>query len=308
MSENVNTLSAWARVPGRLRWFPLAVLLVVLCFSKALFNLARFALSDTLYSHILLIPFISAYLAWLQKDRLSSLSAQPPAGLARVQLAVGVLAVGVLALAAFWGLPEIGWTLGQADGLMLTTLAFVCVVIGVCGLFLSREALTVLAFPIGFLLFMVPFPAAVRDGMEYFLQHASAWATSVMFSIAGSPVLMDGLIIKLPENTLKVAPECSGIHSTWVLFMTSLLAGHMMLRSPWKRFWLALLVVPLAIARNGFRIFTLSELCIHIGPQMIDSPIHHKGGPIFFALSLIPFFILLYLMVKSERRAPHSRT
>jgi hypothetical protein len=27
---------------------------------------------------------------------------------------------------------------------------------------------------------------------------------------------------------------------------------------------------------------------------MIDSPIHHKGGPLFFALSLIPLYLLLW--------------
>jgi hypothetical protein len=34
---------------------------------------------------------------------------------------------------------------------------------------------------------------------------------------------------------------------------------------------------------------------------MIDSPIHHQGGPLFFALSLIPFFLLLLFLRKSER-------
>lgn len=284
-----------------MRWFPLVLLVVVLCFGKALFNLARFALGDTLYSHILLIPFISGYLAWQEKGRITP-SSQPATRVVRVWLGVGVAA-----LVAYWSLRASGWTLAPADSLALTTLSFVSFVIAVCGFFLGRAALSALAFPLGFLLFMVPFPQVVRDGMEAWLQHSSAWATSVMFSIAGSPVLAEGLIFKLPQNTLEVAPECSGIHSTWVLFMTSVLAGHMMLKSPWKRLGLALFVVPLAIARNGFRIFTLAELCIHIGPHMIDTPIHHKGGPIFFAISLIPFFALLYLLVKSEHRAPGQR-
>jgi hypothetical protein len=33
---------------------------------------------------------------------------------------------------------------------------------------------------------------------------------------------------------------------------------------------------------------------------MINSPIHRKGGPIFFVLSLIPFFALLLLLRKTE--------
>jgi exosortase/archaeosortase family protein len=85
-----------------------------------------------------------------------------------------------------------------------------------------------------------------------------------------------------------------------VLLMTSLLAGNMFLKSNGSRLVLALFVVPLAIMRNGFRIFVIGELCVHVGPQMIDSPIHHHGGPIFFALSLVPFFALLLYLRKKE--------
>ncbi len=65
---------------------------------------------------------------------------------------------------------------------------------------------------------------------------------------------------------------------------------------------MTLAVIPLAVLRNGFRVFTIGELCVHIGPQMIDSPIHHQGGPLFFILSLVPFLLLLYLLIRSERR------
>jgi hypothetical protein len=36
---------------------------------------------------------------------------------------------------------------------------------------------------------------------------------------------------------------------------------------------------------------------------MINSPIHRRGGPIFFALSLIPFFLLLVFLRKRESHA-----
>jgi exosortase/archaeosortase family protein len=109
------------------------------------------------------------------------------------------------------------------------------------------------------------------------------------------------MVFRLPGMSLRVAPECSGIHSTLVLFITSLLAGQVILRQPWRRAVLCLAVLPLALLRNGFRVFVLGQLCIHFGPQMIDSPIHHHGGPLFFVLSLAPFFLLLYFFRKTER-------
>jgi len=125
-----------------------------------------------------------------------------------------------------------------------------------------------------------------------------------MFQLSGMTVFRDGVNFQLPGMTLEVAPECSGIHSTFVLFITSLLAGQMFLRQPWRRAALCLAVIPLALARNGLRIFTIGELCVHIGPQMIDSPVHHHGGPLFFAASLVPFFALLCFLKKNGTIEP----
>jgi exosortase/archaeosortase family protein len=106
-----------------------------------------------------------------------------------------------------------------------------------------------------------------------------------------------------------VAPECSGIRSTLVLFITSLVAGQLFLRSRWKRALFALAVIPLGIFRNAFRIVTIGELCIHVDPGFIDSPIHHRGGPIFFVISMVPFILLLYYLRKAEiheQKAKHG--
>ena len=56
-------------------------------------------------------------------------------------------------------------------------------------------------------------------------------------------------------------------------------------------FALVAFVIPLAILRNGFRILVIGLLCVNVGPQMIHSLIHRRGGPLFFMLSLIPFFL-----------------
>ena len=108
-------------------------------------------------------------------------------------------------------------------------------------------------------------------------------------------------MFQLTGIAIEVARERSGIHSSRVLFITSLLAGHLLLHSVWKKAVFALAVVPLGIVRNGFRIFTIGMLCVHVDPAMINSPIHTRGGPVFFLLSLVPFFILLFLLRRSER-------
>jgi exosortase/archaeosortase family protein len=78
-------------------------------------------------------------------------------------------------------------------------------------------------------------------------------------------------------------------------------AGQMFLKSGWRRWVFTLAVIPLALLRNGFRVLTLGVLCERIGPHMINHWIHHRGGPIFFALSLIPFFVLLIVLARIRR-------
>jgi exosortase C (VPDSG-CTERM-specific) len=150
---------------------------------------------------------------------------------------------------------------------------------------------------------MVPFPTVVHNWLESFLQRGSAMTAYALFEISGTPVFYNNLDLQLPGFALQVAPVCSGIHSSLVLFLTSLIAGHLFLRSPWNRGILALAVLPLGLLRNGFRIFVIGQLCVHVGPEMIHSVLHRDSGPVFFVLSMVPFFLVLILLRRSEQKS-----
>jgi exosortase len=154
---------------------------------------------------------------------------------------------------------------------------------------------------LGFLFFSAPFPRFMVEAIESFLQYTSALCAHLFFSLSGMSFIRDGLVFQLPGIQLEVAPECSGIHSTLVLFISSLVAGQLFLRSFTGRTLLAIAVIPLGILRNAFRIWVIGELCVHISPDMIDSPIHRRGGPFFFALSLIPLALFLIWLRKRSK-------
>jgi hypothetical protein len=52
---------------------------------------------------------------------------------------------------------------------------------------------------------------------------------------------------------------------------------------------------------------TIGWLCTEYGPEMIHSPIHHRGGPVFFAISLIPLFLLLFVFRRMNRPVPDAQ-
>jgi exosortase C (VPDSG-CTERM-specific) len=277
-----------------LRNFGFALAAVILAFAKPLFDLVQFALSSDTFSHVLLVPFISAYLASLRRKS-AVLNPAPASSGMFVALSVGVVLL-------------VTWLIVSSPDLRLclSTLAFVCFVFAAAFRFLGTAAAREFAFPLGFLFLMAPLPTVIMDPLELFFQHASAWAAAVMMKVSGLPALREGLFFLLPGLRIEVAQECSGIRSTLVLFITSLIAGHLLLRNPLHRAILAASIVPIAILRNGFRIFSLAWLSVEVNPDIIDSPLHHQGGPIYFALALIPLVLLLLVLRRLEKKPRHA--
>lgn len=269
------------------------LVLLTLLFVQPLSRLMVYAASSDLNSHILLVPFISGYLLYLRRET------RPAASGTSMMGTVAMCGVGMAALAA-----GIAWrgSLSINDDLSLMALAFVSFVAAGGFLFFGSKWMRAAAFPLVFLIFMVPLPAAVVNWLEVQSMRASAEAAGLFFNLSGTPNVRNGTVFELPGIVIQVAQECSGIHSSWVLFIASLLTSHLFLKTRWRMLVLVAFVIPLGILRNGFRVMVIGLLCVHIGPYMIDSPIHHRGGPIFFALSLIPLFLLLWWLRRRDRR------
>lgn len=288
--------SSRAGTRGGIKAFVIFGIIVAICFGRPLLNLVMFAAKSELYSYILLIPFVSAYLIKIKRAQLDSDAPR------EAQWALVPLIAGVVVLAGYRVAAGRGWSPARADYLAAMTLSFLLFLLSGGFFFLGAKYLRSLSFPVAFAFFSVPFPDSVRLWIETVLQHGSASIATIMLRLSGMPVFQDDTKLWLPGFHLEVAPECSGIHSSLILFITSLVAGYLFFRSNWRRLALALAVIPLAYLRNGFRIFTIAQLCVRVSPDMIDSPIHHHGGPIFFALSMVPFMLFLVWLRKREMR------
>lgn len=214
-----------AKPSAPLRKFFLATTVLVLCFGKPLFGLLGLSIKDDLYSYIPLIPLISFYLVWSRRKKLPRVSepARKPAAL--------FFAGGLVTIVVYW-LAVRSASLANEDYLALTIFVFLLFFTGVCCRFLGKEMLRAIAFPIGLLVFMIPFPVFVRHGIETFLQHGSAAVAAGLFKLSDMPVYQDGLMFRLPGFNLEVAPECSGIHSSLVLFIMSLLPSFSIIWEP----------------------------------------------------------------------------
>src|SRR5436190_926145 len=158
--------------------------LLVGAFAVPLWQLARYAASSSLQSHILLIPFVAAYLVW-SGPKGTIVEARASTRLAVLAGFLGALVMGAyLASLRFAGASSLSLTLSTA-GFLIFLLA---VALGTLG----WPALRPHRFAILFLLFAIPLPEQVTDFLSRALQHASAEAADLTFRLTGMPLLRQG--------------------------------------------------------------------------------------------------------------------
>jgi exosortase C (VPDSG-CTERM-specific) len=283
------------------RWGGATAALVVLCllYIPMLRAWYRVSMTSDLHSHVILIPLVVIYLLVTGRKDLDWKS--PPSWL--IGLSVMGLAAAVLGWETFTKLHG-----SETDMVALRALSFVGFVWGIGFLFCGTRWMRSAGFAMAFLLFMIPMPDFIVEQLERFLMMASAVLAEILFSIGGVPIFRNGQVLELPGMVLEVAEECSGIRSSWVLLITSLLAAHLLLPTLPRRIALVAAVLPLSILRNAVRIYVIGWLCVHYGPEMIHSWIHHKGGPVFFAASLVPLFLLAWWLRKKDVQIPRRES
>lgn len=186
----------------------------------------------------------------------------------------------------------------------LSVLALAIALIWVSGFYAAygRTSLRAAAFPLGFLLFMIPIPTVFLNWSIYYLQWGTTAIAHSIFQLLGIPVLQRGFVLTMPGLSIEVAQECSGIRSSMALLITCLLAGFLFLRSATKRTVLILLVLPLSILKNAVRVVTLSLLSIYVNPAFMHGDLHRDGGILFYLLALVILFPVFRWFENIERR------
>jgi exosortase len=169
-------------------------------------------------------------------------------------------------------------------------------------LFYGVKAFKIAAFPLLFLLFMVPIPGKALETIIYLLTCGSAEAAYGFFKLSGVPILREGFTFHLPGLSIEVAEQCSGINSSVALFVSSIVAAQLFLRTGWKKVVFALSIIPITILKNGMRIVTLSLLGIYIDQRILYGELHKSGGIPFFVVALAMLAPILWYLRKTEKK------
>jgi exosortase len=225
------------------------------------------------YSYGFMVPLFSAYVAW---DAREELARRP---LAPARSGLGLMAVGLALLVV--GL--------RAGSLTVQTLSLPITVAGALLLTLGPARTHALAFPLAFLVFMVPLPEGVLPALSLPLQHAAAVAGEWMLWLVGVPVVREGLYVTVPSVRLHITEACNGLRFLLAMVVIgTAFAGTT--QTGWRRRSVVLLAaVATALVANWLRVAGTGMMAQLYGHEAAAGFYHVAWGKAIYAAMLVPF-------------------
>ena len=225
---------------------------------------------DPNYSHGFLVPLISGYFLWMKRERLLEMT--PRRSLFGLLVALGGLAMFL-----------VGSVAGESFTIRMSMLVVLSgALLFACGWSIFRE----LAFPLGFLVFMVPLPYILYDSVAFPLRMMITNYSVEIIKFLGIAVMREGNIIHLTNTSLEVADACSGIRSIISLLALATAMAYMFFKPMWKRIVLVALAIPMAIFANGVRVVGTGVLASRFGPEVAQGFFHEFAGLAVFFLAM----------------------
>jgi exosortase A len=227
------------------------------------------------YNHILLIPAIIVWLVWVRLGELAKLRAE--AWWPGLLLLLGALFV---------------WVLGSfAELAIIRQAAAVAMLIAATLALLGPRIGAGLAFPLGYMLLLVPFGEELVPP----LQMITAGITVALVHVSGIPATIDGVFIDTPVGLFEVAEACSGISFLVAMFAFGLLTAHVCFVSWWRRIGFMAMALAMPVLANGVRAWGTVFGAQYIGVERAAGIDHIIYGWVFFA------FVLAMVLTMSWR-------
>jgi exosortase len=260
--------------------------LVVFLYAPVLRGLVTQWARDPDYSYGFFVPVFSGYVLWRLRERLAMNKTKPSnLGFLVMMGAVCLLFLGSLGAELF-----------------TIRLSMLVLLSGIVLYLAGWQALRIVSFPLGFLVFMIPLPAIIYNQITFPLQLLASRLASSWLELVGVPVLRNGNVLVLSSYSLEVVEACSGVRSLMTLVSLAVAYGYLAESRVWVRCALALLMVPTAIITNATRVTIAGILAHKFGAATSEGFVHVFSGWLVFLFALV----LLFLFHRVLRRVRES--
>ena len=241
----------------------------------------RWMAPESYFSHGPLIPFISLFLIWRERDKLRQIPLKTD------NTGIPVLVAGLI-LQIFSAWARIHFVSGVSLLVVLT---------GLCWYLFGRRIVQAIWFPLFFLLFMVPAPLDLLNRLTLQLKLLAASLGSSTANVLGTTNIREGSIVYLSTTTVSVDAPCSGLNSIITFLAMGTLYAYIVPSAPLRRWILVLLCTPIAIFANLVRVVLILMISDRYGDAIITNDLLHKGfGVLVFIIGLVCFFLITKLL------------
>ena len=243
---------------------------------------------DPYYGYLGLVLPVFAVMLWASRDRRATVAGRGHRlGVALVLLAFLLLALG-------------RWE----SSLQLQSLSLVVAVAGAGVWLRGVDWVRATAFPLAFLLFLVPVPRGLFDAVTLDVQRFVARHAGAMLQSFGVPVRLEEIAIHLPGVTLEIVEGCNGLR--FLMGLVVLMAGTagLLVSSATGRALLVALAVPAALAANVVRITALGLAAYWFGPDAAQGGPHDIIGKTVWAATILSLVLVAWRLGRRRDTAP----
>jgi exosortase len=243
----------------------------------------RWFVRDSYYSHGVLIPFVTGYFIWQEREALKKITPSES------RLGLPLLVLGLL-IYMVSSILRINFTAG---------FSFLITLVGFVLYFYGRPIFRKISFPILFLFFMIPMPEVVISNASFKLKIFAAQIAAILLNNMGLAAVRSGSNIMMQHTYVTVDDVCSGLRSLISLTALGSIFAYWMKGSWWKRAIVFLSTIPIAIITNVCRVIVLSCISEIWGPQYAVGFIHDATGFMVFGLAFV-LLLGVHKLLESE--------
>jgi exosortase A len=250
----------------------LALAYVLLAYFGTTASMVAIWLRSETFAHGIVVIPIFLYLAWRERAALGRIVPEP----SRLAL------VGIAAAAA------IAWLGERVNAVSVPQLAMIAMVPLAVWALLGARAVRVLAFPLAFLFFAVPFGEFMVPRLIDWTADFTVWA----IQLSGVPIYREGNMFTIPSGRWSVVEACSGLRYLIASAMVGVLFAYLSYRSARRRalFIAASIIVPLVA--NWLRAYGIVMLGHLSGNRLAVGVDHLIYGWIFFGVVMLLLFMV----------------
>lgn len=236
----------------------------------------RWMAPESYYSHGFLIPIVSLYLIWQKKELLK-----------KTEFLGYINAVVLIAAGLF-----VNILCAMFRVYFISGFSFVIVLAGLILFFFGRKFLKYLAFPLFFMLAMVPLPLVLIGNLTVKLKLFAAQVSAMIINYIGMAAVTEGSIIKMQSSYLLVGAPCSGLRSLVSLLTLGLLFAYVTKMSFWKRVLLFVSSIPIILASNIMRVTLLAFANEIYGEKFALGFFHNFSGILMLCVSILGLYLV----------------